>query len=339
MSEKKVLETDKKRLENWTAPDPNMLPDFVIAGTMKSGTTTLHRILDKHPKIFMPAQEIGFFDMDNPLQHGDFNFYHPDKDRWTTQSMKDRPQKMWDWYLNKFSAAEKPVKGEDSPTYITFKTAAERIALQKKPVKLIFLLRQPSLRAYSNYYHLFRRGKAIYSFENTLRFIPHSILSRSLYKQQLEYYYQFIPANRIKVFLFEDLITKTADVIREICGFLNINFDEFPANVMQTHANVAKLPLFGLFQRVKNYHMQGLGRAYYADLLPNAPDYKRTRASVMRIVNAAHFFLNPQIRRKPPEINPGTKAFLDEYFYKELQGIDELVGTEILSRWFEFNTK
>jgi hypothetical protein len=57
------------------------LPDFIIGGAMKSGTTTLHYALAQHRSIFIPRQEIFFFSIDDIEQHP--NFFIPSKDGWT----------------------------------------------------------------------------------------------------------------------------------------------------------------------------------------------------------------------------------------------------------------
>ncbi|MBN2000673.1 sulfotransferase [candidate division KSB1 bacterium] len=324
------------RLQNWIAPGEKLLPDFIIGGAMKCGTTTLHQILDKHPQIFIPTDEIGFFDIDNHLQHSDYSFYHKGKNKWTAQIMNENPSKMWDWYLKKFAGKEKFLKGEDSTTYLASKIAAERIAIQKKEIKLIFLLRQPTMRAYSNYYHMLRRGKVIYSFEDTIKYSPYCILNRSLYKEQLEHYYEVIPKERIKVVLFEELIANTESVIREICDFIQVDFKKIPADVLKTHANRAKLPIILFLQLKKNYLLRNFGSTYYAHSLPNIPpEFSGSTPIKRKLVNLIHFAMSPLVKKRPPEINETTKAFLDEYFYKELDGIDELVNKDILSKWFK----
>ncbi len=80
------------------------------------------------------------------------------------------------------------MKGEGSSIYL-----ASRIALQNKEIKLNFLLRNPTKRAYSQYYHMLRTGRSTHTFEDTLKYNPVSVLERSLYKDHLEPYYKNIP--------------------------------------------------------------------------------------------------------------------------------------------------
>jgi hypothetical protein len=321
-------------MNNWIAPDTELLPDFIIGGAMKSGTSTIHRVLNKHPKVFIPKKEIGFFDIDNIFEHSDYNFHTQNK--WITQSMDKDPKLMWDWYQEKFKGNESLIKGEDSTTYLASKIAAERIGLQKKDIKLIFLLRQPSLRAFSNYYHLLRTGRATHSFEDTIRFNPSSVLYRSLYKEQIERFYECIPKSRIKIIVFEDLIADQESVIKELCDFLDLNFDEFPSGIFNVHANKASARKNIKLQAQKNNLLRSLADVKYANDLPFkwSSDIGK-RPFIVKVINKLHSKFNPQVSIKPPQIKPETKDFLDAYFYRELRGLDELTGKDVLSRWFD----
>lgn len=119
---------EKSILKNWVAPKDELLPDFIIGGAMKSGTSSLHQILDSHPDIFIPDRELHFFNMDCLIQHEGFHHYNESKDVWTAQTMHSDPDSMWNWYQSKFQGKEGLVKGEDSTTYLASAIAAERIA-------------------------------------------------------------------------------------------------------------------------------------------------------------------------------------------------------------------
>lgn len=327
-----------EEFKNWIAPDENSLPEFIIGGAMKSGTSTLHQILNTHPTIFIPECEVHFFDIDNIFQHSDFNFYNEEKKCWSTQSMKANPDKLWNWYFEKFRGKEHFIKGEDSTTYLASKVAAKRISIQKKPIKLIFILRQPTLRAYSNYWHLLRSGRATFTFEDTLRFNPFSVLNRSLYKEQLEFYYSVLPKDRIKIILFEDLIDNPQNIVAEVSEFLEIDFNRFPDSAFNIHSNKGTLPVHINLQIRKNKMMRSFGNTRYINRLPIIPDLPVSSYPLLfKIINKLHLKINPSKRTKIPKIHPETKRFLDRYFFQELSGLNELVEKEVLSKWF--NTK
>jgi hypothetical protein len=325
----------KDVVHNWKAPKDGTLPHFIIGGAMKSGTSTLHHILAQHPKVFIPEEELGFFDIDNIIEHYDFNFFDRKSGEWTSQDMVKDPASLWKWYSSKFEGGSGKLLGEDSTSYLTSRFAAQRISIQHKEIKLIFMLRHPTRRAYSNYQHLVRSGVVGHSFEDVLRFNPGQVLKRSLYRDQLESYYEFIPKENIKVVVFEDLIKDTKAVMTSVCSFLGIEIDELDPAVFETHANVGKFPLFPGLHRLKNRWFRAYGNSFYLKSLPQqAPESVIKRAWFPKFVNRIHGLINPLKTRTAPPINPGTQEFLDAYYKKELSGLDALVGFEILSKWF-----
>lgn len=323
-----------KRLKHWIAPDANRLPDFIIGGAMKCGTTTLHAILNSHPNVFIPNEEIHFFNIDHILQHSDYNFYDKSQKTWISQDMERDALKMWSWYLSKFNGYETMLKGEDSTTYLASRIAAERIAIQSKPIKLIFMLRQPTQRAYSQYCHELRDGRATYSFEDTIRFNPQSILSRGLYKEQLEFWYDTLPKEQIKVILFEDFLADKLNVLQDICQYLEIDFDALDEEMMHTHSNKARLPKWISLQIMYNHWFRELGNHNSFENLPFHP-YRHSGKPpfVLRLANRIFGIVNLR-QEKTPKMDAATQAFLDRFYEKEMYGIDELVMLPIYDKWF-----
>ena len=323
-----------KELKYWIAPDASKLPDFIIGGAMKCGTTSLHAILNSHPNVFIPIEEIHFFNLDDILQHSDYNFYDKSRETWTYQDIKQDASKMWSWYLSKFKNCETKLKGEDSTTYLASRIAASRIAIQPKPIKLIFMLRQPTQRAYSQYYHELRDGRATHSFEQTIRFNPQSILSRGLYKEQLEFWYQALPREQIKVVLFEDFLADKTNVLKDICQYLEIDFDAFDEETIRTHSNKAKIPKWIDLQATYNHWFRELGNHNSFESLPFYPDSDVGKLPFgLRVVNKINNIVN-QKQEKPPKINASTQAFLNQFYEREMYGIDELVMQPICEKWF-----
>lgn len=319
----------------WIAPTPSQLPDFIIGGAMKSGTTTLHAILDQHPDVFLPEKEQHFFDFDNLLQHSAFNFFDADENTWIRNSMTHSPQKLWNDYLDNFEGKEDHLKGEDSTTYLASSVAAKRIAMQPKDIKLLFVLRHPTHRAYSQYFHLLRSGRAIFSFEDMLMFTPEKVLQRSFYKEQLESYYEYFSRDQIKVILFEDLISRTKTVVQEACTFLDLEFEKFDLDVFQTHSNKTKLPASITLQVYYNRLFRKTANLRHISSLPESPSSKeKKRMFFLRLIKKAHRMINPLRDKKKPSLKPSTQTFLDQFFQRRLQGIDNLVGKEVFARWF-----
>jgi hypothetical protein len=318
---------------NWNSKEENNLPDFIIGGAMKSGTTSLHQILEQHPDVFIPERELHFFDIDNIIQHPDFNFYNPASQTWQYQSMSQQSDKLWDWYHSFYRSSKELVKGEVSSTYLASPMVPERISKQKKPIKFVFSLRHPTSRAYSNYWHLVKTGRTSHTFEELLRINPDHVLSRSLYKEQLEPYYKKLGQARIKTICFEGFIANPTQTIQELCHFLNIVFDKIPANSLSIHAHQSRVSSNIKLQLLRNKLLSKSATLQYINSLPISPK-KISISFSSKVINKLHDIINPANRTELPKMHSSTKSFLDEYFYDRLNGINELIGFDILEEWF-----
>lgn len=317
--------------DKWISKSPESLPDFIISGGMKCATTTMHAILAKHPDVYIPEGELHMFDMDDVFEHSDFNHYNQKNDRWYGAAQNF--DKIWDNYHTKYKGKEVKLKGEDSTAYLSSKKAFKRIALQHKPIKIIVMLRQPTSRAYSNYHHLLKSGRALYSFEDTIQYLPHTILSRSMYKDQLENLYEHIPRERVKVVIFEDFVKDPKATLREVSKFLEIDFSKFNESDFNTHANKGNMPSSVSLKYKFSRNFRFFGNKLYSDKLLN---FKPEKDSFFkRLAFIIHNFINPVKEGKPEKMKASTKKFLDEFFSRELEGLDELLGLEVLEKWFK----
>jgi hypothetical protein len=217
------------------------IPDFIIAGAMKCGTTSLHHILAAHPLIFIPEPEIHFYDMDDLIQHRDSFIYR--KNRWYYPSFSQDLNKSFNWYEFFFNdAKEKDFIGEDSPAYLGSEIAHRRIAEYAPETRIIVMLRDPVDRAYSQYCHLVLTGRLTCSFEYALQKGLGTIIDRSLYKKQIENFLMFLPRNNFHFILFEKFIKNPDIVTREVLQFLDIPIRDFDISKVETHRNKSLAP-------------------------------------------------------------------------------------------------
>lgn len=193
------------------------LPDFIIGGAPRSGTTWLYALLDRHPDVFMArpvAPEPKFFLVDELYEKG-LRYY---SDTW-------------------FSAAAARLAGEKSTDYLESGAAADRIARDLPSVRLIFILREPAERAYSNYLWTRTNGLETQDFASALaaederertlpdrlRFArPYSYFSRGLYAELLARYFGRFPRRQILVLKFEDIVARPEDLAARLHRFLGI---------------------------------------------------------------------------------------------------------------------
>lgn len=317
----------------WLAPQGAVVPDFVICGAMKSGTTTLHRMLVQHPKVFIPDHEVFFFDLDDPFQHPDFASFNG-KD-WFWQDIQQSPKAFWAWYARQFAGARPgQLIGEDSTTYLPSQRAFQRIALQEKPVRIIVMLRHPTDRAYSQYWHMLRSGRSIWSFEDTIRYHPESVLSRSMYGEQLSRMQQYIAPENVRVLIFEQFIRDQTNFLNRVCEWLNLDPAQLPEDALGKHANRALVPQRPTLQHLWNRWSRQTAGGKYAEKLP-VPWSVGPQSLLQRAAARVYNRVNPSVHRKPPPMLPETRKYLDEMFRRELSEIDDLVGQPVLAEWFK----
>jgi hypothetical protein len=191
------------------------LPDFVVLGTQKGGTSFFYRLLTEHPLVRgAAAKELHFFD--NKFAEG------------------------VGWYRRCFSESERAdgqrtITGEASPSYLFDPQVPERMARVVPEARLIVLLRNPVDRAYSHYQMEVRRGKEARSFEeateeemtsaegagNTVD-LRYAYLTRGLYAEQLERFTFFANRDRLLVVKSENLFTRRLEVLDRVLTFLGL---------------------------------------------------------------------------------------------------------------------
>jgi hypothetical protein len=325
---------NSRKEHEWIAPQNIRLPDFIICGAMKCGTSTIHSLLNNHPHVYIPDPEIHFFNIDDIFQHTDF--YLQRDGRWFCPDISAHPIDYWKWYSSFFhDAPENCLIGEDSTSYLPSARAAYRIALQSKPIKIIICLRQPTQRAYSQYWHMLRTGRAMFNFEDTIKFTPNYILERSMYLTQVLEFMRHIPKERIFFVVLEEFLADKETTTRNLADFLSLSYDAFPEGTLETHANRAKIPISVNLQAFKNRILRGFGNLRYEDKLPFSENIEKRRSFIIQFFTVLHNVVNPSISRAIPKMNAATKNFLDKFFLRELEGLGDIVGADLDNIWFK----
>lgn len=187
------------------------LPNFLIIGAQKSGTTSMHNMLKNHPFIYLPAKkEIHYF-----TKHYAIGL---------------------NWYSRHFKDAKiEQSCGEATPYYIFHPEAPQRIQALIPRVKLIALLRDPVERTLSAYFHSRRLGLDSLSIEQAFAAEPervqsghpthlqhHSYMRRSQYLEQLDRYEELFPREQILVLKSEEFFKSPSTIWKRIEKFLQI---------------------------------------------------------------------------------------------------------------------
>jgi hypothetical protein len=204
------------------------LPNFLIVGAQKAGTTALYSYLREHPAVTGPPwKEVSFFDRHFWRGAAWYRGHFPNK-----------------LYLRgvRARAGVEPIVGEASPSYLFHPVAPERAAALVPDVRLIALVRNPIDRAHSHYHHEVALGREPLPFEQALeqedermdgelerlrdpRYFSHAwwnftYLSRGRYAEQLERWLGFFPSERLLVLPSGELLERPRDAYRQVLDFL-----------------------------------------------------------------------------------------------------------------------
>jgi hypothetical protein len=306
------------------------LPDFLIVGAMKAGTTSLHYVLSHHECIFMPDPEIFFFTIDDIQQHPDF--FVENSDGWTFHDYEKNFEEYLSWYGAFFKdAKENQVVGERSTAYMASRRAPGRIAALLPDAKLIFTLRDPVDRTYSQYWHEVRVGTMIYDFEKALQYTPGILLQRSFYKEQIVRYKKYFPDINFKFVIFESFIQNPQSIVDEVCEFLGLKWS-VEVNNLDTHRNRVIVPRSIGLQLVRNRIFRKVAaQVFLNSYLPNMTSNKTSTlltmvSKMIRRANAARGKSYPPMKQR-------TRRFLEELFAKENRGLSELIGVSVQDYW------
>ena len=189
-----------------TPHDTARLPDFIMIGASKAGTTSMHYYLGQHPEISMSyPKETNFFTREDYLE--------PDALAWYSSCFEDVPG----------------LRGDASPKYAHFPTIAhvpERIASLVPQAKLIFLVRDPIERAESHYYHnYFNRSESrdIDQVFAELQDDDYPLVVASKYGMQLEQYLPHFPMSQIMIVDNNDLRKARDETMSSVFAFLGVD--------------------------------------------------------------------------------------------------------------------
>ena len=284
------------------------LPNFLIIGQIKGGTSSLYHYCKEHPEIFMPSlKEARFFAIDNQnpnhlKEHGGPYF----------------PIKTIDEYKKLFDGVkhEKAI-GEASPNYFRSSIAPARIREVLPNAKLIASLRNPADRIYSAYLMRLRGGNVTRPFITEFR-DAHSRATKSGFAfKALKRYYDMFGAGQLKVILFDDLKENATKTMQDIFHFLDVSTDFTPdVSVVYNRGGIPKNKILNITLRFFK------GRKVK----------ERLKSWLPSSVVVAGKKLNRRNLQKPPPLEPQVRKEIIEYYREDILRLQDLIGRD-LSRW------
>jgi hypothetical protein len=220
------------------------LPTFVIGGARKSGTTALWAFLAEHPQVWMSRlKEPHFLTRDANRPAPGVTIIGASKALTHSRGI--------DWYEALFAeGASLPARGEASTSYLVAPDAPEIVERLLPGLKVIFVLRNPVDRAYSDYWHQVKRGHRVPPFAAVLEDHPvlRHLLYTGRYAEHLTRWRASLGDERLHVVLFDDLRSDPAGTYQGICRFIGVD-DTFAPDFAVEH-NPHGEPANELLQRV-----------------------------------------------------------------------------------------
>ena len=298
------------------------MPNFLIIGAAKAGTTSLYASLKQHPQIYMTTvKEPNFFALEG--EKLDFPSGVP------REGYRANCKTSIESYCEQFQGVSNEIAiGEASPIYLYHPKAPERIQHYVPHAKLIAILRNPVERAYSNFLHHMREccepftdfAQALQQEENRIRnnwWWGFYYVSAGFYYIQLKRYFDKFDRSQIHVYLYEELHTNPVSLLRDIFKFLQVD-ETFIPNT-STKYNVSGIPKNQLFY---NFLTQpNLIKEPFKRLLPS----NLRQSIVLNLKNRSLI---------KPQLSSEVRSQLIQVYREDILKLQDLIERD-LSQWLE----
>ena len=290
------------------------LPNVIIIGAQKSGTSALFNWMSQHPDVF--GNEI----------MKDYPYYgYPENERHGKK-----------WFSQFYSGRQKEkVILHGFVNYLYFsEISAKAIHSAKKDAKLICVLRNPIDRAYSAFWQSKKMGydfnnsfeKALeketdyltnfsddYKIQNNNTYVDHGYYSR-----QIKDFLKYFDKDNLKIILFEDMINDRESVMKSIFQFMEVDDSFIPENKRVNDAGIPRSPLFQ--KLIVKFTIPGFIKKF----IPPSLRY-----------NAINFLKRANVKRvQYPKLKPETRRHLSNIYRTEIDELAALIGRD-LSSWKE----
>jgi hypothetical protein len=195
------------------------LPDFVIIGAIRSGTTSVARYLGAHPEIYMARQK-------------EVRYFNSGFDKGV------------EWYASNFEGALPPqICGEATPAYMSNAEAMRRMSELIPDARLIALVREPAKRAWSHYWMRRERDSEqrgfVQAIEQEMDVIARDgpdgaglhYLNNGMYAHHLKRVLDLYPPDNLLVVVFEQMLAEPEAQYQATCRFLGVDDEVIPENL------------------------------------------------------------------------------------------------------------
>ncbi|KPA09700.1 sulfotransferase domain-containing protein [Candidatus Magnetomorum sp. HK-1] len=217
----------------------NYLPNLIIIGAPKCGTSSMHFYLGLHPQIYMSQpKELNFFQLEKNWDKGE------------------------SWYRSHFIKAVK-VRGESSPMYsncIEYPDVPERMHAMIPDARLIYILRDPVKRIISHHVHATAVGLSSGSIEECLELPDNNYIQYSKYFMQLNAYLKYYPLSQICILTSEELYYSRYKTVQKVFRFLGVDSNFYSnqfTTLKNTYADISpKSPFARYLDKITNHDIR-----------------------------------------------------------------------------------
>ena len=281
-------------------------PNFLVLGAAKAGTTWLYYCLKEHPEIFVPSKK-------------ELNFFCP------PSNYESNYEKGIEWYKAFFSnySGEKAV-GEVSPSYMFPLEVPERIYAWNPNVRLLFILRNPIERAYSDYCMNLDHGIFSKDVDREMS-LDSRIVIQGLYYDQITRFTNFFSKEQIKILIYDDLKTNPKLFLEDVYSFLEVNC-LFNPNALNRYENPKKpLPKFeSLYKFIRLVYQEISKRSSYS------------KKAIDELKRKGYFDVFYAVTRgeEHPRMSRSTEQILARFYREDVDALSHLIGRD-LSFWLK----
>jgi len=295
------------------------MPNFLIIGANKAGTTSLYYYLQQHPQVYMsPVKEPMFFTSAGTHPEGS-RLPHPTALGQAIANLEDYEALFAD-------VDEEKAIGEASTAYLHNPQAAQRIKQSIPDVKLIAVLRHPVERAYSNYVMYCEWGLENRDFARAVREKDDRVVGEyppgrlyvelGFYYNQLRRYLDTFNQEQLKIYLYDDLRKDPLNLLKDILRFLGVEGSFVPD--LSTKYNESGLP------RSKAVNALLTRSNRFTSILKSIVP-PRLRQPIANRIRSRNLL-------KPPPLAPEIRWELIEVYKDDILKVQDLIQRD-LSRW------
>jgi hypothetical protein len=278
-----------------------LLPNLLVIGAMKAGTTSLHHYLSYHPDIFMSTEKEPRFFTDDA--------------NWNKGLV---------WYEQHFPAAT-AIRGESTPDYTKFPAiphAPERINATIPETRLIYLVRDPIDRIISHYIDALSFGRVHGSIDTELADYEAShFVNCSKYSMQLDQYLPYFDPANILVLVSEDLRDDREVTLRRVFRFLGVDGDFSTPAWEATHYESAAM---------RRKTRVGYGMLRLAEVVRSSPVRRYLPRQLMIPIHTFNSLTSRQIQR--PALDQSLRAEITDYLREDVDKLRSFTGQQF-EKW------